>query len=411
MHRAVLLFLVLTTVGPSLKAGEKSLFGTVMCGYQGWFSTPGDGASLGWRHYGFEKAGQCHIDLWPDVSELDKDELFDTPLKFAGGKMAQVFSSANGKTVARHFRWMKDAGIDGVFLQRFGASLRDEKSRANADRVLSQVQKAAEAAGRTFCVMYDLSGMRAGEIEKVVMQDWKRLRQELRVLESPAYQHHAGKPVVAVWGIGFGDDRAYTLEECHGLLRFLHDNPEFGQMTVMAGVPWGWRTLDRDAAADAALHEVLGKADIISPWSVGRYHDPKSAESQIQAVHEADAVWCRQRGKHYLPVLFPGFSWANLMKMRGQDAPLNQVPRLGGGFLWRQAFHRVRLGSEMLYVAMFDELDEGTAIFKTAAQVPEGTQGFVTEPDLASDHNLWLTGRIGELLRRERSLSPEPPLR
>jgi hypothetical protein len=46
--------------------------------------------------------------------------------------------------------------------------------------------------------MYDLSGMRAGEIESVVMQDWKRLRTELKVLESNAYQKHAGKPLVAV---------------------------------------------------------------------------------------------------------------------------------------------------------------------------------------------------------------------
>ncbi|MBL9130164.1 MAG: hypothetical protein JNG86_03135, partial [Verrucomicrobiaceae bacterium] len=75
-----------------------SLFGTVMCGYQGWFSAPGDESGLGWRHYGFEKPGQCHIDLWPDVSELDADELHDTPLKFADGSTAQVFSSANAKT-------------------------------------------------------------------------------------------------------------------------------------------------------------------------------------------------------------------------------------------------------------------------------------------------------------------------
>ena len=411
MHRALLIFLILPVLVPTALAREKSLFGTVMCGYQGWFSTPGDGSGLGWRHYGFEKEGQCHIDLWPDVSELDADERYDTPLKFADGKAAQVFSSANGKTVARHFRWMKDAGIDGVFLQRFGASLRDEKSRANADRVLSHVRAAAEAAGRTFCVMYDLSGLRAGEIEKVVMQDWKRLRQELRVLESSAYQHHAGKPLVAVWGIGFGDDRAYTLDECHELLRFFHDNPEFGKMTVMAGVPWGWRTLNRDAATDPALHEVLGEADIISPWSVGRYVDVKSAESQIREVHEVDAAWCRERGKDYLPVLFPGFSWSNLMKMRGQSAPLNQVPRLGGGFLWQQAYQRVRLGSDMLYVAMFDELDEGTAIFKTASQGPEGPQGFVVEPGVPSDHYLWLTGRIGELLRSERVVSPDLPIR
>ncbi|MBL9133678.1 MAG: xylosidase/arabinosidase, partial [Verrucomicrobiaceae bacterium] len=313
-------------------------------------------------------------------------------------------------TTRRHFEWMSQHGIDGVFLQRFGTVLRDAKSRAHADRVLENVQKAAEGTGRSFCVMYDLSGLKAGEIEQIVMQDWKRLRQEKRVLDSPAYQKHAGRPVVAVWGVGFNDDRAYTLDETHALLRFLHDNPEFGKLTVMAGVPWGWRTLDRDAVADAKLHEALTSADIISPWAVGRY-DTKSAEKMIGSVHEDDAAWCRDHGKDYLPVIFPGFSWANLMKMRGKEAKLNQVPRLGGQFLWHQAHERVRLGSTMLYIAMFDELDEGTAIFKTASKVPEGTLGFVTEPELPSDHYLWLTGQIGCALRKQVPLTKELPKR
>lgn len=387
-----------------------SLVGTVMCGYQGWFNTPGDGAGLGWRHYGFEKPGQCHIDLWPDVSELDADERHETPLKLADGGAAQVFSSANAKTTRRHFEWMREHGIDGVFLQRFGSSLRDPRTRAHCDRVLENVQKAAEAAGRSFCVMYDLSGLQAGEIDSIVMQDWKRLRTEKRVLESPAYQRHSGKPVVAVWGIGFNDNRAYTIDECHALLRFLHDNPEFDRLTVMAGVPWSWRTLDRDAVADPKLHEVLHKADILSPWAVGRY-DARSAERMITSVHEADAAWCRERGKDYLPVIFPGFSWANLMKMRGKTAKLDQIPRDGGRFLWKQARQRIQLGSTMLYVAMFDELDEGTAIFKTTSRVPQGTEGFVTEPNLPSDHYLWLTGQIGRALRRAIPADAELPVR
>ena len=65
----------------------------------------------------------------------------------------------------------------------------------------------------------------------------------------------------------------------------------------------------------------------------------------------------------------------------------------------------------MLYIAMFDELDEGTAIFKTTSQVPVGAEGFVTEPELKSDHYLWLTGMIGKALRREIPLTPAQPVR
>ena len=385
----------------ALTAAENTLTGKVMCGYQGWFSAEGDGMWMRWQHYGFGKPGECHIDLWPDVSELGKDELFDTPLQFADGKTAQVFSSAHPKTVERHFEWMRDYGIDGVFLQRFGASLKNLKGRGFNDRVLDNVRSGAAKAGRLWAVMYDLSGLRAGDIEKVVMQDWKKLRNEKRVIDDPGYLRHNGKPVVAVWGIGFNDNRDYTLDECDVLLKLLRTNPEFGGMTVMVGVPFGWRTLDRDATRDPRLHEVLQFADVISPWAVGRYGTIEGAERDIAKVHDSDAAWCKERKKDYLPVVFPGFSWRNLSAARGVDAKLNAIPRVGGRFLWSQAMQRIQRGVGMLYVAMFDEMDEGTAIFKCADEVPVGTQGFVTNEGLPSDHYLWLTGQIGKVLRKE----------
>jgi hypothetical protein len=267
--------------------------------------------------------------------------------------------------------------------------------------VLDNVRAGAAKADRLWAVMYDLSGLRAGEIEKVVMQDWKKLRNERRIIDDPGYLRHNGKPVVAVWGIGFNDNRDYTLDECAALLRFLRNNPDFGGMTVMAGVPFGWRTLDRDAVNDPRLHEVIQFADVISPWAVGRYGTPKEAERDISKVHEADAAWCKERKKDYLPVVFPGFSWRNLTVAGGGDAKLNAIPRLGGQFLWSQAMQRIQRGADMLYVAMFDEMDEGTAIFKCADQVPVGPHGFVTNEGPPSDHYLWLTGQIGRVLRKE----------
>ena len=118
--------------------------------------------------------------------------------------------------------------------------------------------------------MYDLSGLPAGHIDDV-MNDWRSLRKKMLITEDPAYLHHRGKPLVAVWGIGFSDDRKYTLEECRRLIEFFKHDPEAGGCTVMVGVPAHWRELDRDAISDPQLLEVVKLADVISPWTVGRY--------------------------------------------------------------------------------------------------------------------------------------------
>jgi hypothetical protein len=65
----------------------------------------------------------------------------------------------------------------------------------------------------------------------------------------------------------------------------------------------------------------------------------------------------------------------------------------------------------MIYVAMFDELDEGTAIFKTNNRPPVGESRFLAEPELPSDHYLWLTGTLGKLLRGEIPASGGLPKR
>jgi hypothetical protein len=60
---------------------------------------------------------------------------------------------------------------------------------------------------------------------------------------------------------------------------------------------------------------------------------------------------------------------------------------------------------------MFDELDEGTAILKCTNQPPVGLSHFESEPGVAADTYLWLTGQIGRVLRREIPASAAPPAR
>lgn len=389
-----------------------TLTGKVMTGYQGWFNAEGDGAGREWRHYaqqGEFRPGRCSIDLWPDVRELDEDEKYATPFRHSDGRTAQVFSSHHQKTVLRHFRWMKDYGIDGAFVQRFAIETLDPKALRHVNTVLDHCRAGANQYGRGYAVMYDLSGLPANGIGTVI-EDWKLLVDRMRLGRDDkdrAYLRHHEKPVVALWGVGFNDGRKYTLSECDRLIEFFKNDTTYGGCTVMVGVPTGWRTLDRDAVADPALHATLQKADIISPWTVGRYHSLETVERHAERDWKSDIAWCRERGKDYLPVVFPGFSWHNMRP----ESPLDQIPRLKGEFLWRQYVAVKKAGATTIYQAMFDEMDEGTAIFKCTNEPPVGESSFVTYEGLPSDHYLWLTGLGGKLLRGEIAPSDNQPRR
>lgn len=384
-----------------------TLSGKVMCGYQGWFNCEGDGAELGWAHWARNRwqpfgPGSVTVDLWPDLTEYTLEELYPTGFRHADGSVAKVFSSHNRETVLRHFEWMRDYGIDGAFVQRFANGLKQEGPKRNhKDAVLSHAREGASRAGRAYAVMYDLSRIRAGET-RLVQEDWKRLRKVMKITDDPAYLKHEGKPVVSIWGIGFsGRRRRYTLQESSELIDFLKADG----CTVMVGVPSRWREGERDAVSDPLLREILKRADIISPWTVGRYQTPDQAQRHAKQVWQPDMEWCHKREIDFLPVVYPGFSWSNL---KGEK--LDAIPRLKGQFLWSQFLAVKRMGCRMVYVAMFDEVDEGTAIFKCTNNPPRG-EGvhFLDYEGLPSDFYLRLTGEGGRLLRGEVSPDPDTP--
>jgi hypothetical protein len=395
-------------LGPSIREVDTTtLKGKVMTGYQGWFNCEGDGAGLGWKHWAVKRQrpfapGNVNVDLWPDVSELGVDELFPTGFQFANGAPASVFSSYRRDTILRHFRWMREYRIDGAFVQRFANGLQDSSERHHKDVVLANCREGANREGRAYAVMYDLSGLREGGVAQVI-DDWRTLREHMKIGDDASYLQHEGKPLVAVWGIGFGDDRRYTLAECRRLIEFLKADG----CTVMLGIPSGWRELHHDAVSDPALHEVLKLADVLSPWTPGRYRNPKEALRHGEKLWVPDLAWCKANSIDYLPVVFPGFSWHNM----NPDSQLNQIPRLKGEFLWTQFFAAKTAGAEMIYVAMFDEVDEGTAIFKCSAEIPVGPNPFVDMEGLPSDHYLWLTGQGAALLRGELPLQNALPKR
>jgi len=395
--------------GPSIPGSDPStLKGKVMTGYQGWFNCEGDGANLGWTHWAKDRKGtfgpgNITVDLWPDVSEYDDDELYTTAFRYKDGTPAKTFSSHNRKTVIRHFKWMRDYGIDGAFVQRFAHSLHNKTIRYHKDKVLSSAREGANRYGRTYTIMYDLTGMPDEDIIKV-FDDWRMLRDTMHITEDNAFQHHNGKPLVAVWGVGFNGKIKPRpgFKECTELIKKLKaDN-----CSVMLGIATGWRAQDDDALQDPELHSVLLMADVLSPWSVGRFRDLAGIQRHAKEHWNQDIIWARDHGIDYMPVVFPGFSWHNL-----KGDTLGSIPRLDGQFLWSQVVANKKAGCDMLYIAMFDEVDEGTAIFKCSSNPPtSGGTKFLTLDGLPSDFYLRLAGQAGKLLRDETPLNTTVPV-
>jgi hypothetical protein len=385
-----------------------TLTGKVMVGYQGWFNAEGDGAKRGYNHWTrgnvMPAPGNVRVDMWPDLSEFPAAERFPTGFVHADGTRAEVFSSYLRPTVVRHFAWMEEHGIDGVFLQRFINSLKRGNSLAANNAVLENVRAGARQHGRVYALMYDLSSLAPGQAD-VLIADWKKLLRDTRLTSDSAYLRHNGKPLLALWGCGFKDDKPRpSLDDWRKIITFLKDDKESGGLAIMLGVPSGWRTLSRDAVADPALLELVALADVISPWTPGRYRTPQAAATHATTYWQPDIAWCRERRIDFLPVAFPGFSWHNMKP----GAPLNDIPRLQGRFFWSQITAAKRAGADMLYVAMFDEVDEATAVFKVTNSPPVGPGPgvqFVTYEGLPSDHYLRLTGFAGKVIRGEHAVA------
>ncbi len=345
-----------------------TLDGKLLFGYQGWFGCPEDGSPLGaWEHWfrrgATASAATLRVDMWPDVSELTPDERCRTAFTLPDGRVAQLYSAYNPRTVDRHFRWMQEYDLPGVFLQRFTVGLSNPAVAGFRDAVARNVRSAAEANGRVFALMYDISGQPRDSLVDMVKRDWMHIVDTLGVTESPSYLRHHGRPLLAIWGFGFRD-RSPTPEQAAELIDFFRNNPIARyRVTLLGGVPARWRTLTRDSQTDAKWAGVYRAFDILSPWTVGRFRDARGIDRFYAEEVRKDLAETRRLGIEYLPVVYPGFSWHNM----NPDAPFNAIPRRGGRFYWRQVERALGAGATMLYGAMFDEVDEGTAMFKVAS--------------------------------------------
>jgi hypothetical protein len=338
-----------------------TLHDKVIVGYQGWFSCPDDHTGpKNWGHW-INADGSPAVDMVPDTSEFPQQPGCRAPfIRDREGNPVMLFSSQNPETVDVQFRWLQQYGVSGVALQRFVSELSDPQLKSARDQVLANVRKSAELHARVFFVTYDISG--AGpEWPKQIEQDWQALV-AAHITDSPAYLHNNGLPVVEIWGIGW-NDRPSTPAQAIGVLKFWTASADSKvRASVMAGVPVAWRSLSAAKPDDVSWADVYRLASAISPWFVGAVGSAAHEKALIDKIIRGDVELTREQNQVYMPVIFPGFSTANQSHGRSK---FEVQPRECGAYLKLQIDALRNLGLDSFYVAMFDEANEGTAVFKT----------------------------------------------
>ncbi len=387
-----------------------TLRGKVVCGYQGWFRCPGDAANLGWVHWSRTRRQitpeSLTFEMWPDMREYGAGERFAAPgFAYPDGRQAELFSSDSAVTVLRHFQWMREYGIDGAFLQRFLVGLPGGPGAVlypSNQRVLHYVDSAAEQTGRVWGISYDIARMPPARTFEVLTSDWKKLVDD-KTVAAPRYLHEGGRPVVQIWGFYRGSAGNQMSAELANQLIDFFKTPGPYSAYLAGGGSWNWRQ-----DADPQWQKYYRRLDAYSPWNPGNYLKDKAGQPHANTRYWADDQReCKRVGMLWMPVIYPGFGWDNLTR---KPPGSTQIARRGGRFLWEQFHELSKLGVDTVYVAMFDEVDEGTAIFKVTSSPPTQAH-FVGYEGLPSDWYLRLTGEAARMLRGKRPIPAEIPIK
>ncbi len=401
MKKKYLILLVVMSLITSNSSNAQDVIGKLVVGYQGWFACQGDGSPKNaWNHWAKNSTipapNNQTFELWPDVREFSKT--YQTGYANLGnGQPAQLYSSYDDQVVNKHFEWMQQYGIDCVALQRFGSELTSSTMKPHRDGMAQKVKNAAITYERKFYIMYDISGWTNFQTE--IKTDWTNtIVGMLKLTSSPAYAKENSKPVVCIWGPGVSG-RPGNVTSWLEVINWFKSQGCY----VIVGSTKTWRSQTANLPA-------FNAGNMISPWIVGGYFDAAGADDYANTVMTDDIQYCKANSIEFQPVILPGFAWSNW-----NSPPQNKIARMHGDFMWRQFYNIRNKGVVNMYVAMFDEFDEGTAIAKAAenASMKPSNQYFLTlDADgvaCSSDFYLRLTGDGAKMVKGLIELTPTHP--
>jgi hypothetical protein len=144
---------------------------------------------------------------------------------------------------------------------------------------------------------------------------------------------------------------------------------------------------------------------MLQGWGVGRRMDNNYAP-----WIKGDRDWCKAHNVDYQPCIFAGTSFYN-----SNGSPKNLIPRKAGAFLWFEFVTLREADVGTAYVAMFDEMNEATQIFKTAetaAAMPADKWMLPLDADgvhLSSDFYLRLVNDGAKMIKKQTPLQKTLP--
>ena len=357
---------------PAPSTDATTLKGRTVAGYQGWFSCPNDVNDQGWVHWSETVPFSVPtIPTWPDVSFYPADSSVAgarcqaDQVRTASGQQAYVYSSSNPDVVERHFAWMKQYDIDGIFLQRFlgGGNVPGRRP----EWVLGNVRKSAWVNGRIWAIEYDVSQLTNANVVATIEADWKWLNDAARIRGDGNYARNGGKPVVAIWGLACR--AGYTPQTADTLLDFFKNDPNYGGNYVIGGICNQFRNM-----TDWTAH--FRRYDGLLVWQ--------------PQVNGADRALFASWGVDWYPHVWAGH-------------------HEGGQEYWNNTYDVVANGADRYFIGMFDEYGEDTAIIPTSDDPPAFNPPMLTNEGKPATWWLQLSGYGRKMMLRQIPLSRTMP--
>lgn len=403
-------------------ADASTIDNKVMAGYQGWFRTPNDVAgSTSWAHW-FNSTTPSQtkeaFDSWPDLSEFTAAELAPVPgFQYPDGSQAMLYSGQNARSVLRHFQWMENEGIDGVWLSQFESHLpcpnpptppatcsSGATDYPNVLQIMNNVQAAAAATGRTWALEYDTSGYDPSNLAANLEQQWKNMVDQ-GYTSDPHYLHQNGLPVVEIYG--FFPVTSTPSNHILGdptvgnpLISFFQTPGKYQAFVVGSGA-WYWTQGSTD------FQNMLLRLGAYIPWNVG--HD--TTDSSTGNIKAQTGTWVSDNAAFaahnvkFIPLAFPGTNAA------GPPTANPTAPRRDGNFFWEQFVAASKVGGiNSVYVAMFDEVNEGTQIMPITNTPPTQTPAFYTYDGYPGDWYERLAVEGETFLKNNQPVPPTIPI-